>query len=168
MSTCTTIDADISALLEYGAVCVRVARRGKCPLGQAWHARGTTCTDTISEWLDCGDNLGILLGRSNLIDIEYDDDEGRRLLAAYGLLDVETPTWSSGRGQHRLFRLTGELPDMGWRKIGGLEIRIGGRPAQSVLPPSIHPTGVPYSWIISPQQCEPAAVTLAEMGALCQ
>jgi hypothetical protein len=31
-----------------------------------------------------------------------------------------------------------------------LEIRIGGRAAQSVLPPSRHPDGVAYEWIVSP------------------
>jgi hypothetical protein len=31
-----------------------------------------------------------------------------------------------------------------------LEVRIGGRAAQSVLPPSRHPTGVPYEWIVRP------------------
>jgi hypothetical protein len=53
---------------------------------------------------------------------------------------------------------------MGWRKIGGAEIRIGGKPAQSVLPPSTHPSGRPYTWLVSPQQCSPAVVTLADLG----
>lgn len=155
---------DLSALLGYGAACVRVAPRDKRPLGNAWHTLATTTAEVIDGWLASGNNLGILLGHGNLIDVEYDDDAGRQLLAARGLLDIETPTWASGRGEHRLFRLAGNLPPMGWRKVGGAEFRIGGKPAQSVLPPSRHPSGRQYTWLVSPLQCGPALVTLADLG----
>jgi hypothetical protein len=155
---------ELCALLEYGAACVRVAPGDKRPLGNAWQTLATSVADVIDGWLDQGYNLGILLGHGNLIDFEYDDAEGRAVLAARGLLDIATPTWASGRGEHRLFRLAGPLPAMGWRKFGGAEIRIGGKPAQSVLPPSRHPSGRPYTWIVSPLQCSPAVVTLADLG----
>ena len=164
MTTSSMIDDDMNALLKHGAACVRVARHDKRPLGNAWNTLATTMADVIGEWLNGGFNVGILLGHGNLIDVEYDDDAGRQLLAGRGLLDIETPTWASGRGQHRLFRLSGIMPAMGWRKIGGAEIRLGGKPAQSVLPPSVHPSGRPYSWLVSPQQCSPAVVTLADLG----
>jgi hypothetical protein len=155
---------ELSALLEYGAACVRVAKGDKRPLGNAWQTLATSVADVIDGWLNQGYNLGILLGHGNLIDVEYDDADGRAVLAARGLLDIVTPTWASGRGEHRLFRLAGPLPAMGWRKFGGAEIRIGGKPAQSVLPPSRHPSGRPYTWIVSPLQCSPAVVTLADLG----
>lgn len=158
------ITSELAALLQHGAACVRVAHRDKRPLGQAWHTLATTVADVIEGWLQGGHNLGILLGHGNLIDVEYDDDAGRQWLVDLGLLDITTPTWASGRGEHRLFRLAGELPAVGWRKIGGAEIRLGGKPAQSVLPPSRHPTGRQYSWIVSPLQCAPAVVTLADLG----
>jgi len=163
MTTCT-IDSDLAALLEHGAAVVKVARGDKLPLGKAWNTLATTIADVIGEWLGQGYNLGILLGHGNLIDVEFDDEAGRQWLAARGLLDIETPTWASGRGEHRLFRLAGDLPPCGWRKIGGAEIRIGGKPAQSVLPPSRHPSGRQYTWLVSPQQIGPASITLAELG----
>lgn len=158
------IDSDLAALLEHGAAVVKVARGDKLPLGKAWNTLSTTIADVIGEWLVQGYNLGILLGHGNLIDVEFDDEAGRQWLAARGLLDIETPTWASGRGEHRLFRLAGDLPPCGWRKIGGAEIRIGGKPAQSVLPPSRHPSGRQYTWLVSPQQIGPASITLAELG----
>ena len=156
--------SDLSALLEHGAACVCLARKDKRPLGHAWNTLATSTADVIAGWLGDGYNLGILLGHGNLIDVEYDDEGGRQTLERLGLLDIRTPTWASGRGEHRLFRLAGPLPAMGWRKIGGAEIRIGGKPAQSVLPPSRHPSGRLYEWLISPLQCAPAAVTLADLG----
>lgn len=158
------IDADLAALLEQGAAVVKVARGDKLPIGRAWNTLATTIADVIGDWLDQGYNLGILLGTANLIDIEFDDDAGRQWLNSRGLLKIETPTWASGRGEHRLFRLAGDLPQCGWRKIGGAEIRIGGKPAQSVLPPSTHPSGRRYTWLTSPQQCRPAIVTRADLG----
>lgn len=159
-----TIDADLTALLSHRAACVRVARHDKFPLGIAWQTLATTMADVIAGWLATGHNVGILLGHGNLIDIEYDDENGRRHLQALGLADVRTPTWASDRGEHRLFRLVDPLPARGWVKRGGLEIRIGGKPAQSVLPPSLHPSGRRYGWTISPADCEPATVTLAQLG----
>jgi hypothetical protein len=159
-----TIDADMSALLEHGAAVVQVARHDKRPVGNAWNTLATTLADRIAGWLDAGNNVGLLCGHGNLVDVEYDDADGRALLSQLGLLDIETPTWASGRGEHRLFRLAGPLPPWGWKKIGGAEFRFGGKPAQSVLPPSVHPSGRPYTWLVSPQQCEPAEVTLDDLG----
>jgi hypothetical protein len=157
-------DLDLAALLNHGAACVRVARGDKRPLGNAWQTLATSIADVIDGWLDDGYNVGLLLGHGSLIDVEYDDEDGRRLLESRGLIDVQTPTWASGRGEHRLFRLAGPLPPFGWRKVGGAEIRIGGKPAQSVLPPSVHPSGRPYRWLIGPQMCEPVTVTLEQLG----
>lgn len=162
----TLIDSslDTQALLDLGAACVQVARGNKMPLGVGWQNRSTSSLAVIDGWLAAGYNVGLLLGHSNLIDVEYDDAEGRQLLQDLGLLNIETPTWSSGRGEHRLFRLADTLPERGWRKIGGAEFRLGGKPAQSVLPPSIHPNGSSYAWTISPLQCDAAVVTLADLG----
>jgi hypothetical protein len=84
--------------------------------------------------------------------VEYDEWPGIEELAAYGLTDIPTPTWNSSRGQHRLYRWEPWMPDKAVVRVGLLEIRIGGRAAQSVLPPSIHPDGQPYEWTTSPAE----------------
>ena len=158
------LDDEMLALLGHGAACVRVAKRDKMPVGMAWHTLASSVADVIGRWISGGYNVGILLGHGSLIDIEYDDAGGRRLLEQMGLADARTPTYTSGRGEHRLFRLAESLPCCGWRKHGGLEIRFGGKPAQSVLPPSRHPDGNAYRWTISPQDCAPAAVRLSDLS----
>jgi hypothetical protein len=164
MPTAIACDADLMALLEHGAACVKVGRRSKKPLGTGWHESATQSPQLISEWLEQGYNVGLLCGFGGLIDVEFDDAEGRSIVRQLGLSDAKTPTYTSGRGEHRIFRLAGSLPECGWRKIGGYEVRIGGKPAQSVLPPSRHPGGAWYSWTISPQGCAPAIVTLSALG----
>lgn len=163
MALATALDRDLSALIGHGAACVKVGKKSKRPLGTAWHESATADHEAIARWIEDGYNVGILLGHGSLIDVEYDDADGRRLVRRMGLLDAVTPTYTSGRGEHRIFRLVDDIPDCGWRKTGGCEVRFGGLPAQSVLPPSRHPDGRWYCWTISPQDCEPAAVTLAEL-----
>lgn len=159
-----TIDDDLAALLEHGAACVRVARCGKVPLGRAWHTLAATTADVIGKWLAGGYNVGLLLGHGGLVDVEHDDAGGRAILDQLGLASAVTPTYSSGRGEHRIFRLVDDVPDCAWRKRGGIEVRYGGRPAQSVLPPSRHPDGGAYRWKISPRDCEPLRVRLSDLS----
>lgn len=159
-----TVDDDMRALLEHGAACVRVTKCGKVPLGKAWHTLASTTADVIGKWLSCGYNVGLLLGHSGLVDVEYDDASGRAVLERLGLADAMTPTYTSGRGEHRIFRLRESVPACGWRKAGGIEVRYGGKPAQSVLPPSRHQSGSDYRWTISPRECEPLLVSLDDLS----
>jgi hypothetical protein len=105
----------------------------------------------VNKWLAAGSNVGLLLGpESGVVDVEYDDPAGRDQLAAFGVLDIPTPTYRSARGEHRLFRWEPWMPAAAAIKAEAIEIRIGGRAAQSVLPPSRHPTGAAYEWLTDP------------------
>ena len=142
----------IEILAAAGCRFVRVARREKRPLGAAWQTRSTDNPADVARWLDAGSNIGILLGpMSGVVDVEYDNPAaGLKQLADFGVLDIPTPTWRSARGEHRLYRWEPWMPPTAVIHAGDLEIRVGGRAAQSVLPPSIHPTGQPYEWTTSP------------------
>jgi hypothetical protein len=146
-----TMLAELKTLADAGCQFVRLARGDKRPVGAAWQTRSTGDVAAVSEWLAARANVGLLLGpASGVIDIEFDTPEGREQLAALGLLDADTPTWQSARGEHRLFRWEGWMPECGCRKLDRIEARIGGLAAQSVLPPSVHPTGASYKWLIRP------------------
>jgi hypothetical protein len=156
----------LQQLIDHGAHLVRLARGEKRPLGAAWQTRATQSLQLVSQWLRQGSNVGLLLGpTSGLIDVEFDEPEGADEVQALGL-DVVTPTWQSARGVHRLFRWDDRLPLAATRKLGALELRLGGRAAQSVLPPSCHPTGCRYEWITPPSV--PVAALPAHLVELMQ
>lgn len=143
--------SEILALAAAGCRFVRLARGEKRPLGAAWQHRATDNPADVAAWLAARSNVGLLLGPSSgVVDVEYDNPAGLEQLAAYGVLDIRTPTWRSARGEHRLFRWEPWMPETAAIKAGDIEIRIGSRAAQSVLPPSRHPTGQPYEWIVGP------------------
>jgi len=142
---------DIEYLAAAGCKFVRLAHREKRPLSRSWHTKATGECGTVEYWLRQGSNIGLLLGpASGVVDVEFDEADGLEQLAAFGITDLTTPTWRSARGEHRLFRWESWMPQTAVVKAGALEIRLGGRAAQSVLPPSTHPTGERYEWIVPP------------------
>lgn len=141
------------------AVC---ATPGKHPYFHDWPALATNDEETIFSWFrDCPHtNLGLLLGpESGVIDVEIDGDDARRAWDSLGLGEVWTPTYTSGRGPHRLFKWQEGLPRSAVKKVMGIEVRLGnGSAGQSVIPPSKHVSGAKYSWIdgLSPEDVDVA------------
>lgn len=103
------------------------------------------------------DGIGLLLGvKSGIVDVEIDSPEGEETLRlVFGGNIPQTPTYSSTRGNHRLFKYSAAIPDSHKAKyeFGGLEIRIGGEAAQSVIPISGG-----RKWIINPTDCDLAEI----------
>jgi len=149
---------EIESLADAGCRFVRLARSEKRPLGAAWQTKSTCNLTYVKQWLAAGSNVGLLLGpASGVVDVEFDEPAGLEQLAAFGITDIHTPTWRSARGEHRLFRWEPWMPLTAVVKADSLEIRLGGRAAQSVLPPSVHPTGERYQWTVPPSACQIAA-----------
>ena len=158
---------DLATLAAAGCRFVRLARGEKRPLGAAWQTKWTGDIEQVQQWLRSGSNVGLLLGpASGVIDVEYDTPGGREQLAALGLLDIPTPTWRSARGEHRLFRWEAWMPTAAVVHLDDLELRIGGRAAQSVLPPSRHPSGSVYEWIVRPGDVPVAAFPACLLEAM--
>jgi hypothetical protein len=146
-----TLMKEIEALAAAGCRFVRLAIGEKRPLGAAWQTKSTGDLSVVARWLAGRSNVGLLLGpASGVVDVEFDDPAGHEQLAAFGITDIHTPTWRSARGEHRLFRWEPWMPLTAVVKADSLEIRLGGRAAQSVLPPSVHPSGERYKWIVPP------------------
>ena len=127
------------------------ATPGKHPVGEQWQLRTTADENEVLSWFDAGKptNIGLLLGpRSGVVDVELDGPDAKRAWDDLGLGEIWTPTYTAGRGPHRLFKWDESLPAVAVRKVMGIEVRIGngGNAAQSVIPPSTHHTGKAYEW----------------------
>lgn len=140
---------------DIGLQVVKVAKRGKNPIGVEWQNRAATSAEQIEQWVEDGYNIGVILGPpSEIIDVELDSPEAEE---AWNKLNLEcwTPTFRGKRGLHRLFRMPAGLIRKTVVKPHGIECRIGNllgpdgqpRACQSVFPPSVHESGHQYQWV---------------------
>lgn len=136
---------------------------GKHPFGDdGWQHRATSDEDEIASWFEderaVTPNIGVLLGTaSGIIDVEADTPEGIAAMKKYGLDEVDTPAFQSGRSPHYLFLHEEGLPNQTVVKVKGIEVRLGnGGAAQTVFPPSMHANGHAREWLPgrSPEDCD--------------
>jgi hypothetical protein len=149
----------LEAALEYasqGLLVVPVRCGDKKPWLTKWEDNASCDPAMIESWWgsEPASNVGVRLGeKSNLIDIECDDAEAEKKFAQlFDGVEIVTATYAGKRGKHRLFRWRSDLPfsHKAWFKIGKLEFRTGNAAgAQSVFPPSIHPDGGQYKWLVT-------------------
>jgi predicted XRE-type DNA-binding protein len=95
-------------------------------------------------------NVGVVTGRvSNLLVLDADAPDA---IKKWGV--PVTPISETARGRHYYF----QLPDVRIRSAtglaDGLDVRAEG--GYVVAPPSVHPTGKPYEWVIPPFEADPA------------
>lgn len=159
---------------SYGWKVVPLLARDKRPRINNWQNDASSDEETISSWFESwpDSNVGVRMGEaSGIIDVECDDEAAEELLLKLFDNDVPvTPTFSAVRGKHRLFRWRIDLPEPGKAvfKIGKLEFRTGNgrKGAQSVFPPSTHPTGAPYKWLVHPGESSVAEFSQAAFARL--
>ena len=143
--------------------------RDKIPILNSWQTAASSAVEHIEHWWTQTPtaNVGVQLGpRSGIIDVECDTKEAEHALAE--LFDGDfpiVPTFQASRGKHRLFKWSDDLPQQAVIKFKAkptdpdshyIEFRLGGGElgAQSVFPPSKHPTGSIYRWLIHPDDVE--------------
>jgi hypothetical protein len=97
-------------------------------------------------------NVGVVMGPvSGIIGVDIDSNDGFALLANIcggaipNTFQFSTP---GGQDHHRLFFKYPdvEIPTRSVKLNGHEAIRIQGKGAQTVMPPSIHPSGPTYGW----------------------
>lgn len=150
---------------------IPIEPKGKRPAVASWKQYQTTPpTDGEMEaWFkDENLNMAVVLGRG-IMAVDLDGEGANDLLRKAGIgLPVEAPLSKTGNGNHVLLRTHEPVGDH-----VGLISTDGGKPqidirgiGYIVVPPSIHPNGNKYEWIIPPNGEIPYApqALLALMG----
>lgn len=107
--------------------------------------------DELDRWFsgETNSNIGIATGTiSGIVVLDVDGDEGAVSLAELGELP-STPTVRTGKGRHLYFEHPGFPVSNSVRLKPGLDIRGDG--GYVVAPPSLHPNGSAYEWIVGPE-----------------
>lgn len=144
-------------LYDYGLFAIPL--KGKVPLISKWSTRFNDHPLERKEiikginnqgkftFYKGGENIGILTGRvSGVIVLDIDDIDLMEKLE-----DVpQTWTVKTSRGLHFYFRYQEGIPSI--KYMPGIDILSDKKIA--VAPPSIHPSGHKYRWILSPRETE--------------
>ena len=145
------------SLSRMGLSLIPLQSRSKIPLnGFGWkpYQNSGTTPEQVDRWTEeypsC--NWAVLLGQpSGVIAVDVDSTQAFRWCELQGGFNQAPPIWfETGRGWQYLFHLPADLIDArGVNPHEGVEIRSNGQ--YSVIPPSIHPSGKPYTWKKPPQ-----------------
>jgi len=128
---------------------------GKVPVVINWQKRTQTTYEEIEKWFARHPkrNIGLPMGNaSRLIGVDIDGEEGERYLQE--LSDGDLPdTWefSTGAGRRLLYRLPEGMKVKKFKKADTNrkheELALLGDGQQTVIPPSLHPSGRKYEWV---------------------
>lgn len=130
----------------------------KRPPMTAWQTHATTNPETITNWytgLYRDHGIGIATGHNGLFVIDIDEhhpeasghDTLQQLIAKHGTLPDTWEVSTGSGGTHLYLRAPHPISNDAGRKLGpGIDIR--GTGGQVLAPPTLHPNGHPYTWII--------------------
>lgn len=140
--------------------------RDKVPLGGHGCKDATNNNEQIAKWwgntetanigLACGEQSGIWVldidGKLGEADLAYLESVNGKL--------PKTPCVKTANGRHFFFKYPKNQKITNRAKIvphtdnaiGGIDVRGGG--GYVVLPPSIHPTGISYEWLVRPTETD--------------
>lgn len=135
-------------LFDEGFTVVPTKRGEKIPLAK-WGNRRPGWDEVENLLADGNANIAVKLTDSPIpiVDVEFDDEEGREAFHEMFGDDPETVAYASGRGEHYWFLKPDGLPDKAVVKLNGVEFHIGNKNALTTVPPSIHKNGTVYKWL---------------------
>lgn len=155
------VEAELACNLGFGAaekyarrgwLILPCAPRGKPPLTDHGVRDATADPEVIRRWWDRwpSANIGGATGaESGFFVLDVDGGHGEDSLSALEKQRAPLPETvearTGGGGRHLFFRHPGEAVRNSVRRLGaGLDVRGDG--GYVILPPSLHPSGNPYSW----------------------
>ena len=154
------------SLRECGFSVFPLQSRSKKPIGswkeyQTVPAQFAECNAWDNAYRYSSYNIGIATGSvSNCFVLDIDGEQGCetlvQIIAQHDALP-STPTVKTGKGQHYYFRYPAgyEVRNLAGRSVHGEflpGIDVRGDGGYVVAPPSIHPNGAIYEWLVTPWQ----------------
>lgn len=145
--------------VDRGMALTPIRPRDKRPYLPGWGKRPIRTREQVKQhWANNpDDNVGLILG--NVVDLEFDSEWGKDHIERFTTPEErQTVSWWGRKSQHRNY-----LPPTNAARLGNVlavedvELRLGADgQSQSVLPPSIHPSGCEYQWVegLAPWQVE--------------
>ena len=140
--------------LERGWTPLPIAPRGKQPL-LPWRRlqRERPLAADLERWWSWWPdaNVGVVTGAaSRLVVMDLDGEEALVRAAELGLPN-DAPRVRTARGEHMYFGADGSIRTS--TVLPGVDLRANG--AYVVTPPSVHPGGTVYTWIVPPDRDPP-------------
>jgi hypothetical protein len=117
----------------------------------SWQNHPQFTLEKWAEWLDLEPeiNIGFLTGSpSRIVAVDIDDASGEEMFRGT-VSEEERQTWTftTGKGARILYRANVGGVRSARLSNGTASVEILGDGRQSVLPPSVHPSGASYGWI---------------------
>lgn len=147
---------DALMYLENGWSVIPLQPKGKIPLFKGWESfsnRLPTENQVTLWWKGQPNaNIGLVTGpASGVFALDIDGKDGMSSISGQDL--GYTITTKTRNGEHRLYKIQDPAMENRVKFLPGLDIRATG--GMVVIPPSIHPSGTPYRWLVGPDQCDP-------------
>jgi len=103
--------------------------------------------EELERWFSDGKaNIAIVTGPiSGIVVLDIDGEEGQESLKKYNLFIPPTPCVKTGKGYHYYFKYQDGVRNF-VKRYPGIDLR--GEGGYVLAPPSVHPTGAIYKWVI--------------------
>lgn len=148
----STLKSAFTHLAATGFRVFPAVRGGKTPAVASWtlYKEQAPTPGELGSWDEGDFNVAIITGApSDIVVLDPDDPEAQAFVDELAL--PCTVTVKTGKGRHYYFR----PPPGGARnrtKIAGKNLDIRGDGGYVIAPPSLHPSGAAYEWIVSPHE----------------
>ena len=150
-----------AAYLEDGFAVIPVPKGKKSPKIKGWQTLKLSKHD-VAKYFGKSDNVGVLLGKkaSWLVDVDLDADEAVAAADAF----LPKTKWIHGRGRkpgsHWFYRAKGAKTRRFKDPLGDCLVELRSTGHQTLVPPSIHPSGDRYDWN---KEGSPSRVSTSEL-----
>lgn len=151
--TASILIRDALYLAQQGLPVFPLAARSKVPTKGSRGFHDATTDPAVIEGFDPAGNLGIATGKG-IVVVDVDPRNGgdatlAKLVESQGELPETPCVQTGGGGQHYYFKANGHDLKCGAGVIGpGVDLKADG--GYCVAPPSVHPSGDPYEWLVGP------------------